>query len=128
VAKKKPAGDSTNKLKPFVYEMVVEAIADNNETNLGQPLVSVCGTVLKSNFMELGARFCAPLAYPPIRNRVALKDKLRVTLYARAHDIKKLSDERIRFSASGLKYELWDDASEGWTCLYEKFENDQQDS
>lgn len=125
MAKKKPVkGGSGNKLKSFVYEMQVEAMADNDEMHKDTKLVSVCGVVLRSNFMEEGARFCAPLAFFPIKNKVTLTDKLRVTLYCRASDIKKNGEGKISFTAAGLKYEVWDDASEGWSCLYEKFEKD----
>lgn len=127
VKKKKPAGsDDNNKLRSFVYEMQVEAMADNDESHRNNKLASICGVVLKSNFMEEGSRFCAPLAFNPLRHRLFLGDKLKVTLFCRTKDIKKTGESRLTFSAVGMKYEVWDDASEGWTCVYDKFENDGQ--
>lgn len=126
VVRKKKKPDDGDKLRSFVYEMGVEAMADNDESHKNTKLVSVCGVVLKSNFMEEGSRFCAPLAFNPIRHRLFLGDRLKVTLYCRRSDISKTGETKVSFAARGMKYEVWDDATEGWACLYDKFENDGQ--
>jgi len=117
--------ESAEKIKPIVYEMIVGAMFNNKESVRDQKMMRVCGEVTASNFMPNGQGFCAPLVYDAVRKSFAIGDRIRITHFCKNKDIKN-TDESINFVASGAKYEVWDDTSEGWTCVYDKFERDGQ--
>jgi hypothetical protein len=121
---KKP--DKPNdKLKSLIFEMKVEGLLNNSEVQNNKKILRVCGVVTRSNFLDEGYRFCAPLHWVPIRRRVCIDDRIRITLFCPAEKMKLKEDgEKITFTTVGCKYELWDDASEGWSCVYEKFHDE----
>lgn len=106
-----------------MYEMTVKALIDNDENLRDIQMIRVCGEVTLSNFMPIGNKFCAPLVYDAIIKNVSVADKIRITHFCKNSDINNTNDT-IQFTASGARYEVWDASTDGWTCIYDKFELD----
>lgn len=115
--------EDKDRIKPLMYEMTIEALIDNDEETRDNKMLRVCGVVTHSNFMPIGNRFCAPLVYEAVRKRFYIGDKVRITNFCKNSDINN-TPERIQFVASGQRYEVWDDTTDGWTCVYDKYERD----
>ncbi len=127
MAKKVKERDDGNKLKPFIYEMKVEGIMDNKEMWNEHRLFRIFGLILVSNFLNEGERIAPPLIAKSLRKRLHVDDRIRITMYGKKSEIKRNEDGNPCFPVSGHKYELWDDTSDSWTCVYENYEGDKQD-
>lgn len=124
---------SKSKLRSLHYELKVEALINAGDKNsLDWPMLRIGGEVLQSNFLKQGMKVCFPLVHQPFYRRIHVDDRIKITVFCKPEDVKKELDEdnqgKVTVKETGAKYELWDDASEGWTCIYERWDKDSRTS
>lgn len=124
----KPKKNGKEKLRPLFYEMKIEAIMDAGDTfSDSKRMVRVCGTIHNSNFVPKDEKFCIPMFAANVIRRIHIDDLVKVTVFCPESSIKK-TEKKVSFKSVGMRYEVWNDGSDGWDCIYEKMDADGQDT
>jgi len=104
-----------SKLIPYYHIVDIKEIERN---------FRVRGEVTKSNFLTTGLEYSIPCIDKPIVDGLVKEgNKLKITFFTKECDVQN-SDDKIKFDAVGIRMEVWDDVSDCWDMVYEKFSDD----
>ena len=97
------------KLVPFHQIIEVEEIFRD---------VKIGGLVTKSNFLVEDERHLFTID-DEAAEKINKGDRIKITFFSNKDDVEK-EDDKLRFRARGVKYELWNKENEGWDRIFEK--------
>lgn len=89
--------------------------------------VKVGGTVTKSNFLEEGERHLFPI-HKEVLDMIKEGDKIKVTFYSTNTDVERTEKGYLKFKSNGIKYDLWNNANDGWDRIFEEMKPPEADS
>lgn len=104
-----------SKMIPFYHIMDVKQVERH---------FKLIGEVTKSNFLNEGHNYSIPCSHKLVEEGI-IKEGMRIkaTFFADEDEIEN-SESKIKFDATGLRIEVWDDVSDCWDMVYEKFTDD----